>query len=158
MAYDCPCPERCSWSWPIVGLVALVGFFGAAAWGCRNETQPARSSPAETTTLASVPRSSGSLPRLLDLGADACVPCRKMVPGLDELEKEYQGRLEVQFIDVFKYPNVAKEYGVQSIPVQIFFGPAGKEVYRHEGFIAKTEILKKWNEFGVDLAGGTAGR
>ncbi len=81
-----------------------------------------------------------------------------MVPVLDELEKEYQGRLEVQFIDVFKYPNVAKEYGVLSIPVQIFYDRAGKEVYRHEGFIAKADILKKWKELGVDLAEGTAGR
>ena len=80
------------------------------------------------------------------------------MPVLDELEKEYQGRLEVQFIDVFRYPNVAKEYGVQSIPVQIFFGPTGKEVYRHEGFIAKGDILKKWQELGVDLSEGTAER
>ena len=79
------------------------------------------------------------------------------MPVLDELEKEYQGRLEVQFIDVFKYPKVAKEYGVQSIPVQIFYGASGKEIYRHEGFIAKEDILKKWQELGVDLAGGMRG-
>jgi thioredoxin 1 len=81
----------------------------------------------------------------------------KMMPVLDELEKEYQGRLEVQFIDVFKYPKVAEEYGVQSIPVQIFYGASGKELYRHEGFIAKEDILKKWQELGVGLCGAFRG-
>jgi len=152
------CSKRFLWFCPVVRLAVLVGFLGVAAWGCRNDARATRDSAPETTTHASVPPPPDSLPRLLDLGADACVPCRKMVPVLDELEKEYQGRLEVQFVDVFKYPNVAKGYGVQSIPVQIFYGPAGKEVYRHEGFIAKADILKKSKELGVDLAGGAAGR
>ena len=61
------------------------------------------------------------------------------MPVLDELEKEYEGRLEVQFIDAFKYPTLAEEYGVRTIPVQIFYSASGKEVYRHEGFITKEE-------------------
>jgi thioredoxin 1 len=81
-----------------------------------------------------------------------------MVPVLDELEKEYEGRLEVQFIDAFKYPKIAKDYGVRTIPLQIFFDPAGKELYRHEGFIAKADILKKSKELGIDLSEGDAER
>lgn len=158
MAYGGECFKRFLWLCPVVRLMMLVSFFGTAAWGCRNESRPAHDSELETTTHVAVPRSPGSLPRLLDLGADACIPCKKMVPVLDELEKEYQGRLEVQFLDVFKYPKLADEYGVRTVPAQIFYGPSGKEVYRHEGFIAKADILKKWKELGVDLTGGAAGR
>ena len=90
-------------------------------------------------------------PRLLDLGATTCIPCKKMAPILEELKTEYEGRLDVEFVDVWRLPGVANQYGVQSIPTQIFFDASGKELYRHQGFIAKDDILKKWRELGVDL-------
>ena len=90
-------------------------------------------------------------PRLLDLGATTCIPCKKMMPVLEELKTEYEGRLDVEFVDVWRLPGVANQYGVQSIPTQIFFDAAGKELYRHQGFFAKDDILKKWRELGVDL-------
>ena len=93
----------------------------------------------------------GSRPRLLDLGATTCIPCKKMAPILEELKKEYEGRLDVEFIDVWRMPGVAEQYGVQSIPAQIFFDASGKELYRHQGFFAKDEILSKWDELGIDL-------
>lgn len=93
----------------------------------------------------------GAHPRLLDLGATKCIPCKKMAPILEELKKEYEGRLDVEFIDVWRTPGVAGQYGIQSIPVQIFFDASGKELYRHEGFFAKEEILSKWSELGIDL-------
>ena len=74
-----------------------------------------------------------------------------MTPILADLKKEYEGRLDVVFIDVWQNPGAADQYGVQSIPTQIFFDAAGKELYRHQGFFAKEEILKKWDELGVDL-------
>ena len=49
--------KRFLWFCPIVRLVALVGFFGTAAWGCRDDAQPAHDSPPETTTHASASRS-----------------------------------------------------------------------------------------------------
>ena len=89
--------------------------------------------------------------RLLDLGATTCIPCKKMTPVLEELKTEYEGRLDVEFVDVWRIPGVANQYGVQSIPTQIFFDASGKELYRHQGFFAKEDILKKWRELGVDL-------
>jgi thiol-disulfide isomerase/thioredoxin len=90
-------------------------------------------------------------PRLLDLGATTCIPCKKMVPVLEELKTEYEGRLDVEFVDVWKVPGVANQYGVTSIPTQIFFDASGKELFRHQGFFGKDEILAKWDELGVDL-------
>jgi len=93
------------------------------------------------------------LPRLVDLGAKQCIPCKKMAPILEELTKEYEGRLDVEFIDVWQKENAKKgqEYGIKSIPTQIFYSAEGKELWRHEGYISKDGILEKWKELGVDL-------
>jgi thioredoxin 1 len=97
------------------------------------------------------PRVSAPLPKLLDLGADKCIPCKKMAPILEELKAEYAGLLEVEFIDVWKDGGAGRKYGIQTIPTQIFYDASGKELFRHEGLFEKDEILAKWKELGVDL-------
>lgn len=97
--------------------------------------------------------SPGSLPRLVDLGADKCIPCKMMAPILQELKNEYAGRMDVEFIDVWKNEGAAKKYGIKLIPTQVFFASNGKELFRHEGFYGKEDILTKWKELGVDLSG-----
>jgi thioredoxin 1 len=94
------------------------------------------------------------LPRLVDLGAGKCIPCKMMAPILEELKRKYAGRLEVEFIDVWKEPDKAKEYGISIIPTQIFYDASGKELLRHEGFFSKEDILGKWKEIGINLEGG----
>jgi thioredoxin 1 len=74
-----------------------------------------------------------------------------MAPILEELKKEYAGKLEVEFIDVWKNPDAGKPYAIQMIPTQIFFDASGKERFRHTGFYGKDDILAKWKELGVDL-------
>jgi thioredoxin 1 len=91
------------------------------------------------------------LPRLVDLGADKCIPCKMMAPVLADLKTNYAGRLEVEFIDVWKNPDAGKPYKIKLIPTQIFFDAKGKERFRHEGFFGKEDILAKWKELGVDL-------
>ncbi|MDZ7822565.1 MAG: thioredoxin domain-containing protein [Candidatus Marinimicrobia bacterium] len=58
---------------------------------------------------------SASLPKLLDLGAESCAPCKMMAPILDELREEYRGVMEVVFIDVWKRENQqeATKYGIR---------------------------------------------
>jgi thioredoxin 1 len=92
-----------------------------------------------------------SLPRLVDLGADKCIPCKMMAPILAELAQEYAGQLDVVFIDVWKKREEAPRYGIQVIPTQIFYGADGKELFRHLGFFAKKDILAKWKELGIEL-------
>jgi thioredoxin 1 len=93
------------------------------------------------------------LPKLLDLGAGKCIPCKMMAPILVELKKEYAGRINVEFIDVWKNPDAGKSYGIEVIPTQIFYNATGKELFRHIGFLSKDDILAKWKELGVDLNG-----
>lgn len=91
------------------------------------------------------------LPRLVDLGADRCIPCKMMAPILAELEKEYAGQLEIVFIDVWKQREEGARHGIRLIPTQIFYDATGRERFRHEGFYAKKDILAKWAELGVKL-------
>ena len=92
-----------------------------------------------------------SLPQLIDLGADKCIPCKMMAPILEELRGDYTGRMTVRFIDVWKNPDAGKEFGIRVIPTQIFIDAGGKELFRHEGFYSKADILSRWQELGVDL-------
>ena len=102
-------------------------------------------------TPASTSSETKPLPRLLDLGAGKCIPCKMMAPILEELKKEYAGRLEVTFIDVWQNPDAGKAYGIEMIPSQIFYDADGKELFRHTGFFGKEDILAKWKELGVEL-------
>jgi len=76
-----------------------------------------------------------------------------MVPILENLQKTYAGKMDVQFIDVWQNPEPGQQYGVRVIPTQIFFAPDGKELFRHEGFFAKDDILAKWKELGFTFNG-----
>nr|HDM59737.1 thioredoxin [Bacillota bacterium] len=91
------------------------------------------------------------LPRLVDLGAGKCIPCKMMVPILDELKMEYKDKFDVVVIDVWKNRSAGRKYRIRVIPTQIFYDAAGKELYRHQGFFAKDDILKKWKELGIEL-------
>jgi len=91
------------------------------------------------------------LPKLLDLGADTCRPCRMMEPILEELSEEYKDEFKVEVINVRLNPAVGRQYGIRAIPVQIFFDAGGNELSRHVGFFSKEDILAKWTELGYDF-------
>lgn len=88
-------------------------------------------------------------PTLVDFGARSCIPCKKMAPILEQLEKEYRGRANVIFIDVWKDNKVAVPYRVQMIPTQIFFDAKGKEAGRHIGFMDRQPIIDTFKKLGV---------
>lgn len=94
-------------------------------------------------------RASGK-PSLIDFGSTGCRPCDMMAPILDTLETKYEGKLNVRFIHVGEEQILAARYGIQSIPVQIFFDKDGKEVFRHTGFYAQADIEKRLKEMGVE--------
>ena len=92
----------------------------------------------------------GPLPRLVDLGATKCIPCKKMAPILEELKKDYAGIVDVVFVDVWKDPNAGKPYNIRAIPTQVFFDRSGKEAFRHVGFFSREDIEKVFKEkFGI---------
>jgi len=103
--------------------------------------------------LAAEKKELAPLPKLVDLGASKCIPCKQMAPILEELKKEYAGIFDVEFIDVWQKENAkkAEDYKIQSIPTQVFLDSKGKELWRHVGFFSKEDILAKWKELGYDF-------
>lgn len=132
-------------------LVFVVAVF-ALLCGC---DRPSDTEQAQTDTeaVASDSRvdSTSGLPVLLDLGSDSCVACKTMAPILDELRETFEGQLDVQFVDVWKDKSVASEHGIKIIPTQIFFDADGNELYRHQGFFGREDILAKWAELGYSF-------
>lgn len=103
----------------------------------------------QTTTRPAAPPKT-PLPKLLDLGSKGCIPCKLMAPILEELKTQYADKFEVEFIDIHKNRVPAETYDIRVIPTQIFFDAKGRELWRHEGFMSKEDILGKWKELGVD--------
>jgi len=97
--------------------------------------------------------SASGLPRLIDLGADKCVPCKAMAPILEEMQATFEGQLEVVLIDVWQKRDAASRYEVKVIPTQIFLDADGNEVFRHQGFFSREDILAKWRELGYEFDG-----
>ena len=146
----------------IVALIAVVGtVFALKQKNKGSVSEPvAAASPDSITSKESKLENSqkaettAALPRLVDLGATKCIPCKMMKPILDELRQEYKDSFQVIFIDVWETPDEAKKSGIKIIPTQIFYDASGKELYRHEGFFSKEDILGKWKEFGINLDKG----
>ncbi len=107
----------------------------------------------EAKSASVAPSAQKPLPRLVDLGAGKCVPCKMMAPILDELKITYAGKMEVVFIDVWENKDAGRQYGIRVIPTQIFYAADGKELFRHEGFMSKEDILARWKELGYALEG-----
>jgi thioredoxin 1 len=92
-----------------------------------------------------------TLPRLLELGAvEVSPPCQMMAKVLAELKLEFHGKLQVEYIDVSKDVGAGHDYQIRMIPTQILFNAAGEEIYRHEGFWSKQEIIATWKELGIE--------
>lgn len=139
----------------VVAVVVAAGIVFALK---HNQAKPSESAPAAATAAIQTSPEAGTaspataaLPRLVDLGADKCIPCKMMAPILEELKTAYAGQFEVEFIDVWKNPDAGTPYGIRSIPTQIFIDASGKELFRHEGFFPKEDILSKWKELGAEL-------
>jgi len=87
---------------------------------------------------------------MLDLGADKCIPCKMMAPIIEKLKKDYSGKADIVFIDVWKDPKQAERFKISSIPTQIFYDKYGKEVSRHVGFLKEEAIVEKLKSLGVE--------
>jgi len=137
----------------VVVVVAGVAWYKSNASSAGPAVQSGELCPEQPNTDGGggpAPVQTAGLPRVVDLGADKCKACKEMAPILEELKREYAGRVVVEFIDVWKNPDAAKPYNIRLIPTQVFFDREGKEVWRHEGFLPKADFLKKFAELGVD--------
>jgi len=68
----------------------------------------------------------GDLPAIIDFYADWCAPCRMVAPILEELSKEYAGKIKVYKVDTDKEQELAAVFGIRSIPSILFIPKKGK--------------------------------
>ncbi len=82
------------------------------------------------------------VPVLVDFWAAWCGPCRAIAPAVEEIAKDYEGRLKVAKVDVDENMEISARYGVQSIPTLMLFKD-GDAVERLIGAYPKPAILAK---------------
>jgi thioredoxin len=80
------------------------------------------------------------VPVLVDFYADWCGPCQMMVPILEQVNAQLQGRLRVVKIDTEKYPQLATQYGIAALPTLVLF-KQGQPVDRIEGVVQSQQLV-----------------
>ncbi|MGP8027538.1 MAG: thioredoxin [Acidocella sp.] len=85
-----------------------------------------------------------SAPVLVDFWAEWCGPCRSIAPSLEDLAKEYEGKLEVVKVNIDENPMTPSTFGVRGIPTLIIFKD-GKPAATQVGAAPKS-ALKAWIE------------
>lgn len=83
-----------------------------------------------------------NIPVLVDFWAPWCAPCRMLAPILEEIAREYQGRLKVVKLNTDENPVTANAYGIQGVPTLILF-TRGFARERLVGLMPKQHIIAK---------------
>lgn len=123
--------------------------------GCQSDASP-QTTTGETASLAdlsSMPLEqalANRQPTVAEFGRGTCIPCKQMKPILEELAKEYKGKVNVLIISVDEYRDLTRQHGIMAIPTQIFFNSEGQEVTRHVGFYAKDDIIAQFQTMEIE--------
>ncbi|MCX6233882.1 MAG: thioredoxin [Bacteroidetes bacterium] len=85
-------------------------------------------------------------PAIVDVWAVWCGPCRMVAPIIEDIAKEYEGRIVVGKLDVDNNPAVTAKYGIRNIPTILFF-KNGEIVDRQVGAVPKTALVAKLEKY-----------
>jgi thioredoxin 1 len=82
---------------------------------------------------------------LLDFSAEWCGPCKALAPIVEDVAREFGGKLKVGKIDIDHSPNTASRFGIRGVPTVIVF-KGGKEVARQVGLVPKPRLVALFQE------------
>ncbi|HEX3006290.1 MAG TPA: thioredoxin, partial [Bacteroidales bacterium] len=87
----------------------------------------------------------GTQPAIIDFYADWCGPCRQVSPIIEELAKEYKGKIVVYKVDTDAERELAQNLGIQSLPTLLFVPVQGRP-QAAMGALPKEDLIKAINE------------
>ena len=85
--------------------------------------------------------SGSDLPVLVDFYAAWCGPCQMMVPILEQVNAQLQGKMKIVKIDTDKYPQLASQYQIEALPTLVLF-KKGEAVERIEGLLQAPQLVQ----------------
>ncbi|MCX7661271.1 MAG: thioredoxin [Candidatus Omnitrophica bacterium] len=85
------------------------------------------------------------LPVLIDFWAEWCGPCQKMHPIIEDLAQEYAGKVKFVKLNVDKFPEIASQFGIMSIPTFIFL-KGKKIIWQAVGALSKRDLKQKLDQ------------
>ena len=148
----------------ISGILALMVFF--VVLGCSGNTGSKQANVNDQETLAIAEPVAEAVAEnhteaqqekkykvtFIELGSVRCIPCQKMVPIMESVEKNYGDQVKVVFYDVWTPEGqpYGQKYGIRLIPTQVFLDENGEEYFRHEGFFPEEELVKILKMKGVN--------
>ncbi|MBE0637907.1 MAG: thioredoxin [Bacteroidales bacterium] len=81
----------------------------------------------------------GELPCLIDFYADWCGPCKMVAPVLEELSKEYEGKINIYKVDTEEQQELSAVFGIRSIP-SLLFCPKNEQPQMAQGALPKNTL------------------
>ncbi len=87
----------------------------------------------------------GKMPAIIDFYADWCAPCRQLSPIVEQLAKEYEGKIKVYKVDTEKEINLSQNLGITGLPTLLFIPVEGKPQVTM-GALPKESLVQAINE------------
>lgn len=87
----------------------------------------------------------GSKPCIIDFYANWCGPCKMVAPVLEELSKEFEGKIDIYKVDTEAEQELSAIFGIRSIP-SILFCPIGEQPQMAQGAMPKNSFIQVINE------------
>ncbi|MBR5211150.1 MAG: thioredoxin [Bacteroidales bacterium] len=142
----------------VVTMAVIICLSACGNAGARNKKKATDNTPKAVVELTSGEFNSkvfdtsldnakflGDKPAIVDFSATWCGPCQRLSPILEELAKEYEGKVDIYKVDVDKCRELAETFNISSIPAMLFI-PMEGEAFMLVGLRNKAELQKKIEE------------